>query len=151
MLRFTLTGVPIPQKQTRFSCAGGFARAYDPSKKDLEMMRWQIKAFAPREPLEGPICLSIFFYLPIPKSTSRSRKNQMQNRVILPVVKPDIDNLAYLVTNALKTLIYRDDNQICEQHVYKVYDSQPRTEILVRTIQTAERYGLGNVDKEIDP
>lgn len=66
----------------------------------------------------------------------------MRNRIILPVVKPDIDNLAYLVTNALKGIVYKDDNQVCEQHCYKVYDDMPRTEIIVKTIQTAEKYGL---------
>lgn len=143
MYRFTLSGAPIPQKQTRFSCAQGRPHAYDPSKKDLEMIRWQVRPFAPETPLEGPIDLRIMFFLPIPKSTSKARADQMQRRIILPVHKPDVDNLAYLVTNALKTIVYADDSQICEQHIYKVYDSNPRTEIIVKCIQTAEKYGLG--------
>lgn len=142
MFRFTISGNPIPQKQTRFSCRGGFARAYDPSKKDLQMIQWQIRPFAPEQPLEGPIAMSIFFFMPIPKSTSKAKRDQMMRRIILPVVKPDEDNLAYIVTNALKTIVYKDDNQICEKHVYKVYDNNPRTEVIVRTIQTAEKYGL---------
>lgn len=149
MYKFTLSGNPIPQKQTRFTCQGGFPRAYDPSKKDLEMIQWQIKPFAPEKPLQGPICLSIYFFLPIPKSTSKARREQMMRRIILPVVKPDEDNLAYIVTNALKKIVYEDDNQICEKHVYKVYDNMPRTEITVKVIQTAERYGLG-ASGEID-
>lgn len=142
MYRFTLSGNPIPQKQTRFSCRGGFPRAYDPSKKDLEMIQWQIRPFAPVTPLQGPISLSLFFFLPIPKSTSKAKRDQMIRRIILPVVKPDEDNLAYIVTNALKKIVYDDDNQICEKHVYKVYDACPRTEIIVKTIQTAEKFGL---------
>jgi Holliday junction resolvase RusA-like endonuclease len=142
MYHFTLSGAPVPQKQTRFTCAGGRPHAYDPSKKDLEMIRWQVRPFAPKEPLEGPIDLRMVFYLPIPKSTSKARADQMKRRIMLPVVKPDVDNLAYLVTNALKTIVYRDDSQICEQHIYKVYDDIPRTEITVKTIQTAEKYGL---------
>lgn len=66
----------------------------------------------------------------------------MIRRIILPVVRPDEDNLAYIVTNALKKLVYEDDSQICEKHVYKVYDTTPRTEIIVKCIQTAEKYGL---------
>lgn len=142
MYRFTLSGNPIPQKQTRFTCRGGFARAYDPSKKDLEMIRWQIKPFAPETPMLGPISLTILFFLPIPNSTSKVRCEKMMRRIILPVVKPDEDNLAYIVSNALKKLVYEDDNQICEKHVYKLYDLNPRTEIIVKTIQTAEKYGL---------
>jgi Holliday junction resolvase RusA-like endonuclease len=142
MFRFVLSGNPIPQKQTRFSCRGGFPRAYDPSKKDLEMIQWQIKPFAPNEPLMGPISLTICFFMPIPKSTSRAKVDMMMRRVILPISKPDEDNLAYIVTNALKKIVYNDDSQICEKHVYKVYDTMPRTEIIVKTIQTAEKYGL---------
>lgn len=142
MYRFTLSGNPVPQKQTRFTCAGGYPRAYDPSKKDLEMIRWQVRPFAPAEPLMGPISLTLYFFLPIPKSTSKAKRDQMQRRILLPVCKPDEDNLAYLVTNALKKLVYNDDAQICEKHVYKSYDLMPRTEILVKQIQTAEKYGL---------
>jgi Holliday junction resolvase RusA-like endonuclease len=142
MYRFTLSGNPIPQKQTRFSCRGGFARAYDPSKKDLEMIQWQIRPFAPLQPLLGPVCLTLFFYMPIPKSTSKAKRDQMRRRIILPIFKPDEDNLAYIVTNALKKIVYEDDAQVCEKHVYKVYDDMPRTEIIVKQIQTAEKYGL---------
>lgn len=142
MYRFTLSGNPIPQKQTRFSCRNGVPRAYDPSKKDMEMIRWQVKPFAPPSPLQGPISLTLLFFLPIPKATSKVKRRQMIDRFILPVVKPDEDNLAYIVTNALKGLVYEDDRQICEKHVYKVYDELPRTEIIVKTIQTAEQYGL---------
>lgn len=142
MYRFTLSGSPIPQKQTRFSCRGGFARAYDPSKKDLDMIRWQLRPFAPETPLLGPISISYLFFLPIPKSTSAVRKTHMRNRVLLPVTKPDIDNLEYLLTNAMKGIVYKDDNQVCEKHSWKVYDDMPRTEIIVKTIQTAEKYGL---------
>jgi Holliday junction resolvase RusA-like endonuclease len=142
MFRFVLSGNPIPQQQTRFSCRGGFPRAYDPSKKDLEMIRWQIRPFAPSEIILGPVSLTLIFFMPIPKSTSRARRDMMSRRIILPVVRPDEDNLAYIVTNALKDLVYKDDSQVCEKHVYKVYDPMPRTEIIVKAIQTAEKYGL---------
>lgn len=142
MFRFEISGIPVAQKQTRFSARGGIPRAYDPSKKDLERIRWQIRPFAPKDPILGPIALTLIFFMPIPKATSKAKRDQMRRRIILPVVKPDADNLAYLVTNALKELIYKDDNQICEQHIYKVYDELPRTEIIVKTIQTAEKYGL---------
>ena len=102
------------------------------------MIQWQVKPFAPKEPLQGPIELYITFFMPIPKSTSGIRKRQMQNRLILPIVKPDEDNLAYLVTNALKKIVYEDDNQICAKHVYKYYSDEPKTVIKVRVIETMQ-------------
>lgn len=148
MYRFTLSGNPVPQKQTRASMRSGFVRMYDPSKKDLEMIRWQIKPFSPPEPLQGAVSLTLMFFMAIPKSTSKSKAAQMKRRIILPIVKPDVDNLAYLVTNALKTIVYADDSQIVEQHVYKVYDENPRTEITVKSVRSSEQYGLRLPDED---
>lgn len=134
MFIFEIVGEPIAQKQTRFSNG----HAYDPSKKDKEMIQWQVKPYAPSKPLSGPIELSLTFFMPIPKSTSGIRRQQMLNRLILPIVKPDEDNLAYLVTNALKKIVYEDDNQICAKHVYKFYGDKPKTVIKVRVLDTMQ-------------
>lgn len=146
MFIFELAGQPVPQKQTRFTCRCGNVRCYDPSKADKEKIQWQVKPFAPKDPLKGPIELSITFFVPIPKSTSGVRRRQMMNRVILPTVKPDEDNLAYIVTNALKKIVYDDDNQICVKHVYKFYGDEPKTVIKVREIATAEKFGVHDAD-----
>lgn len=146
MYIFEIHGAPIPQKQTRFTCAGGYPRAYDPSSKDKERIQWQIRPFAPPEPLKGPIELSLTFFLPIPKSTSSKKRLAMINRVILPCVKPDEDNLAYIVTNALKKIVYDDDNQVCAKHVYKFYGVDPKTVIRVRPILQAQQVGLNEND-----
>jgi Holliday junction resolvase RusA-like endonuclease len=141
MYLFELHGDPVPQKQTRFFCLNNKPRGYDPSKKDKERIQWQIKPFAPKEPLLGPVELSITFFLRIPKSASAKLRRQMINRVILPNVKPDEDNLAYLITNALKKIVYDDDKQVCVKHVYKYYGVEPKTVIKVRPILQAEEVG----------
>ena len=138
MFIFEIHGKPVAQKQTRFSIRGKRPHAYDPSSIDKSNIQWQIKPYAPQEPLKGPIELSLTFFLPIPKGTSGIRRKQMLNRVILPVKKPDQDNLAYIVTNALKKIVYEDDSQICASHVYKFYGETPKTIIRVRTILEIE-------------
>lgn len=141
MYLFELHGIPVAQKQTRFVCVNNKPRAYDPSSKDKERIQWQLKPFAPKEVLTGPVELSITFFLPIPKRVSSKLRNQMINRVILPNVKPDEDNLAYLITNALKKIVYDDDKQVCVKHVYKYYGTEPKTIIKVRPILQAEPVG----------
>ena len=147
MFLFEIVGDPIPQKQTRFTCIKGFPHTYDPSKKDKEHIQWQIRPLAPKEPLTGPIELSITFFLRIPKAVSSKVRLGMINRVILPIIRPDEDNLAYLVTNALKKIVYEDDKQICAKHVYKYYSDVPRTIIRVRAIQQITEIGIheGNI------
>jgi Holliday junction resolvase RusA-like endonuclease len=146
MFIFEIHGAPIPQKQTRCTCIGGVPRLYDPGKKEKEQIQWQIRPYAPKEPLKGPIELTMTFFMPIPKSTSSKGRKAMINRVILPVVKPDADNLAYLITNALKKIVYEDDKQICASHVYKFYGEEPKTVIKVREILQLDPLGYHAVD-----
>ena len=84
----------------------------------------------------------MLFVVPIPKSVSAKVRQQMINRVLLPTKKPDEDNLAYIVTNAMEGIVYVDDCQVCAKHVYKVYGPEPKTVITVRPILTMERVGL---------
>ena len=137
MFTFEIHGNPVPQKQTRVSNG----RFYDPSKKDKERVQWYIKPFAPTTPLDSAVELTIAFFLPIPKSASKALRSQMINRVILPSKKPDEDNLAYLITNALKGIVYIDDAQVCAKHVYKFYGIEPKTVIRVRPILQAQPLG----------
>ena len=123
MLIFEILGKPIPQQHTRWKNG----RAYNPNAVDIERIRWQISPHAPQVPLTGPIEVDFTFYMPIPKSTSSIRKRQMANALILPITRPDVDNLGYLVTNALKSLIYADDAQIVDLHLHKRYGHTPKT------------------------
>lgn len=70
----------------------------------------------------------------------------MLNRIILPNIKPDEDNLAYLITNALKKIVYDDDKQVCVKHVYKLYGAEAKTIIKVRPIMQMEDVGLHEID-----
>lgn len=146
MFIFEIPGNPIPQKQTRFFCSQNKPRAYDPSKKDKVAIQKQIKPTAPKKPLSQPVELTIFFFMPIPKATSRAVRQQMLNRVILPDTKPDEDNMAYLITNALKEIVYDDDRRVCAKHVYKFYGEDPKTVIKVRPILEMEPIGYRDAD-----
>lgn len=141
MFIFEIHGNPVPQQQTRF--ANGMT--YNPSKKDEEFIRWQIKPFAPTTPLSCPVELTLIFFLPIPKATSRIKRQQMINRTLLPSMRPDVDNLAYLVTNSLKKLVYDDDSRVCACHIYKFYGEEPKTVIKVRPIRTFEEMGIPEI------
>lgn len=143
MYQFEIYGVPCVQKQTRWTRTG---HVYDPSKKDKEQIQWQLKPTAPESLICGPVELTIAFFLPIPKRASKALRDQMTRRVILPDIRPDEDNLAYLVTNALTGIVYDDDKRICVKHVYKFYGPNPKTVIKVRPILQAEPLGYRDVD-----
>ncbi len=146
MFQFEIHAPLAAQKQTRWTCQCHKGHAYDPSKKEKESIQWQIKPFAPEVPIAGPVELTLVFFFPIPKGTSKALRTQMLNRVILPDKKPDEDNLAYLVTNALKQIVYDDDRRVCVKHVYKFYGPEAKTIIRVRPILQAEPLGYRSAD-----
>ena len=139
MLLFEIVGIPVPQKQTQFIRATGIA--YNPSRKDMEHIQWQIRPYAPLVPLSCAIEMHLTFYLPIPKSTSKRVRAQMLNGVILPKKKPDFDNLAYLVTNALKEIVYMDDSLVTDCIIRKRYSDMPRTVIKIIPIEELQPVG----------
>lgn len=143
MFQFEIHAPLTPQKQTQWTRSG---IGYDPSKKDKERIQWQIRPTAPKEPIAGPVELTLTFFFPIPKSASKALRTQMLNRVILPAKRPDADNLAYLVTNALKGIVYVDDCLVCAEHIYKFYGEEAKTVIQVRPILQAEPLGYREAD-----
>ena len=140
MFQCTLYGDPIPQKQTRFILINGKPRCYDPSSKDKKSIQKEGRFLYPEEPILGPVELTIHFFMPIPIHTSLRKREKMLNFIILPDKKPDEDNLAYLISNALKKIVYNDDAQVCVKHVYKLYGDTPRTVIKVRKLDTIDPF-----------
>lgn len=145
MYLFEIHGAPIPQKQTRCRCIANRPQLWDPGKKDKEKIQWQARPFAPSTPLKGAIEMTLVFFLPIPQGTSKKLRNAMINRVILHKRKPDFDNLAYLITNALKEIFYEDDSQIYSSHIYKFYGEDPKTVVKIREIEELQPYGHNEI------
>lgn len=141
MYQFELTGKPFVQQRTRHCSKGGKMWVYNPSQKDMEMIQWQIRPFAPETPLTGAIELTMAFFMPIPSCAGKALREQMINRVVLPTKPPDIDNMAYLVTNALKKIVYEDDDQVVALHCYKFYGATPKTVIRVAPVLQAQPFG----------
>jgi Holliday junction resolvase RusA-like endonuclease len=135
MFLFEIIGKPTPQIQTRFRKCSNKIFTWDPSKANKEYIQLQSRPYAPNSPLFGPIQLDLTFYLPIPKSTSIVKTKQMINQVIHHTSRPDVDNLAYIVTNALKDIFYHDDRQIIDLYLHKRYGEIPKTVVKITPIE----------------
>ena len=132
MYIFEIHSTPKPQRQTQQGISfSGKKQFYDPSKQSKKSIQWQIMPYAPKEPLLGSIEMHLTFYLPIPKQIRGIERTQMAANIMRHHIRPDLDNLAYLVTNALKGIVYRDDSQICVMRLEKLYGEQPKTVIKV--------------------
>lgn len=70
--------------------------------------------------------IEIEAYYSIPKSTSKKKRVEMLKGMILPIKKPDADNVLKSVADSLNGIAYRDDSQIVSASIKKFYDSAPR-------------------------
>ena len=73
-------------------------------------------------------------YVEIPQSKSKKQKEKMITGEIKPIVKPDVDNVAKSILDALNGIIYLDDKQIIELNIEKIYAETSWTEVKIKEI-----------------
>lgn len=84
--------------------------------------------------LTGPLAAEITVYMAIPASASKQAREAMAAGKILPTKRPDIDNCAKGILDALNGLAFEDDRQITGLLIRKRYDdgSGERAEVKIR-------------------
>ena len=126
-IEIVVYGAPKGQPRPRAFSRGGHASVYDPGT--AEGWKGQIaiaaRPFRPAAPWEGPVRVSIVFRFARPKSHYGRKKGEQHLKIDAPryhTAKPDADNLAKAVLDALTTLgMWRDDAQVCQLDTLKVY------------------------------
>ena len=77
-----------------------------------------------------PLSINIIAYFQPPKRFTKADREKVAKGVILPVKKPDADNIAKIICDALNGVAYRDDAQIVDCHVTKRY-GDPWVEVMI--------------------
>ena len=113
-----------------------FASVYTPTPTRTEagfIRLLAANAMNGRPPLSGPIYLRIIAYMGMPKSmTKKARAQAMADPpALFPTKKPDFDNIAKFV-DAITGIVWNDDVQVVDAHIYKRYSEIPRLVIEVR-------------------
>lgn len=85
-------------------------------------------------PVECPLKVDIYCYYGIPKGTSKIKTTAMLQVKIRPTVKPDVDNIAKIITDALNSVAYKDDKQIVELSVKKYYSDIEHVKVYIEEI-----------------
>ena len=82
-----------------------------------------------------PLRVEVDFFLKIPKSTSKKKRQKMNDGENRPTKKVgDTDNYLKCATDSINGIAYDDDSQIVEIIGRKFYSDQPRTEILIMRV-----------------
>ena len=119
MLTFYVNGEPVAQPRHRIASRGRFATAYIPKGHAIHAWKYAIEEAA-REQAERigwvpvknePLVVLMQFYFKQPRS----------NKTRHHVQRPDLDNLAKAVLDALHGIAYFDDSVVDEMKLSKTW------------------------------
>ena len=131
---FEVEGKIIGKERPRVNMNTGYV--YTPNKtKDYEF--WIQQCFKIKYPrftqIEGRVCVEIIAYLAIPKNTSKKKTELMLTNEISPTKKPDVDNIAKSILDAMNGFVFKDDNQVSKISVEKRFAENEK--VFVRVIE----------------
>ena len=123
MIEFTVPGIPVaqPRQRTRVANFGGrmVAQNYTPEKHPANEFKATVRRCFPagESATDEPVTVLLRFVFPRPASKTRKRGD---NPRLPKISKPDCDNLAKSVLDALNGIAYRDDSQVWNLQVWKI-------------------------------
>lgn len=125
--KITIKQIPVAQPRPKITRFGNF----DPAKDKKNWARIQISQQLDIT-IGDPIELHLVFYMPIPKNTSKKKKELMINNEIKHQKNKDIDNLIKFIMDAMNGVAFKDDRQIWNITASKLYSTEPRTEVTLK-------------------
>ena len=123
MAVFTIHAAPVGKARPRVTTHG----TYTPKKtRDYEqLVRLEYAKQCGEYFGEKALIVDIIANYPIPKSKPKTIRQEMQPGKIRPTSKPDCDNIAKAVLDALNGIAYHDDSQVVCLCVGKWYSEMP--------------------------
>ena len=135
MVTIKLDADPVGKQRARYARRGNFVQTYTPDKtRNYEALLKEaaIEAMGSSEPLETPVSLYLYIRVPIPKSFSKKKVQDCLNGSEQPMKKPDSSNVLKSVEDAMNGVVYKDDCQIINHHITRVYSTLAGVDICVK-------------------
>ena len=131
-ITFTVQGEPHGKARPKFNSESKRTYTPKPTVEYEKLVRQSYSTSNGGKRLEGEIEAYITAFYQIPKSAKKSLKEAMERGDVAPTKKPDVDNVAKSILDALNGLAYTDDSQITTLTVRKVYSWNPCVEVALR-------------------
>jgi len=142
-MAFTFTVPGEPQGKARPKVNTKTKAAYTPKKTRVyeERIRACFRLSGGIR-IEGAVKVSVTAYFRIPKSCRKKERELIEAGKLLPVKKPDGDNIIKCVLDALNGEAYDDDKQVTSHKIEKRYAYKDlRSECLIVTLEEDIPYG----------
>ena len=137
-IHFQVEGDPKGKGRPRFTQAGKFTRVYtDKQTLDYEAVikSYAAHAMGSSDPLETAVSVFLYVRLPVPQSYSKKRIEACLSGLEKPCKKPDIDNIAKTYLDGMNGVIFKDDTQVIDLHVKKVYSAVAGVNVMVMEVE----------------
>lgn len=131
MIEFTVPGDAVPWARAGANGAQRFTPAKQRSYAGTLKLFCQ-RAMNGREPLQGPIELSVLAVYEWRKSSSP--KKRALPGAECKTSRPDIDNIGKIVMDSLNTVAWSDDAQIAALHLWKRYGTAARLSVKISVL-----------------
>ena len=128
MITFVIDAAPYGKGRPRFTRDG---HAYTPEKTANyeRLVQWAYQNQTHGARIDGPIEAIIFAEFAPPRSDRKAVRDAKLSGKMLPQKKPDCDNIAKTILDALNGLAYDDDAQVVYLSVYKLYSRVDRVTV----------------------
>lgn len=144
---FQVPGQPQGKARARtVRMKNGFSHSYTPDKtvnyESAVVTAFLAVAGAEHVPLDRELTMIIDAFYQIPTSKSKKQQALMRDHTIRPTTKPDADNLAKIVCDALNKVAFTDDTRIVDLRIRKWYTGNiPRIEVVIKDASHIEAMG----------
>jgi Holliday junction resolvase RusA-like endonuclease len=141
MIEFTIPGTPGAKARPRFRSIKAkdgrtFPSAYSPSETTNyeNLVKIAFRQVHCGAPSDCPIKMYIAAYFPIPASATKRFRAECADDGKPVIKKPDFDNVAKIICDALNQIAFKDDSQVYDCRVQKFYSEEPRTVVQIEDI-----------------
>jgi len=82
------------------------------------------------ERIEGAVNMNIVYAFRRPQSLSKKERSEIDGGKTVPkTTKPDIDNLTKAILDALNGIVWKDDAQVTQINIQKVWSAKDQIEV----------------------
>lgn len=137
VIAFTVPGTPVGKGRPKFARRGNFVTAYTPEKTaSYENLVKMAAHTAMNGRKQAAVALRCTIGVEVIPPASWSQKKRMAAICgdLRPTTKPDLDNVAKAILDAMNGIVFEDDKQVVELVVTKRYAETARAVVEVMSL-----------------
>lgn len=135
---FFIAGEVQAKQRPKFNGRFAYTPKETVSYENLVKLQYQAQCGNYRYSDDVPLIVAIFVHIEPPQSASNIKKIRMLNHAEYPLKKPDVDNVAKIILDALNGIAYRDDKQVVTLIVKKSYAGESGVGVTISEVEVTK-------------